>query len=460
MIRYLSLKNFRAFKYQKFELSNINVFVGANNTGKSSALSALNLIAQTLDDNRSDAPLVLRGKFDDLGTFIDLVHGHKPGTPIDIEIQIDEYIHRYEFKYRSQRKEIELVKYELFWKAGEIYSYKSKKDSYEIKYNRVPFDACLPGVLKRRPAFLSGLLVRDRNLYDVAYRRHRDEGAGHQISDLTRTNLTSVDRHIRQAQWLLNDTFYSFDSLSPFRSPPQRAFLFSGGSPSRIGRNGENAIDMLVSDTLKRGSVKRGLIESVSRWFQSTGMAKCIDVKSLTSRHFEICVIGNDDSENNICDVGFGCSQVLPVLIGALNLFGASGSQRAARKTEGPVYVVQEPEIHLHPNAQAELGTFFVEMVKAGGQLFIETHSDNLLIRLQQHVARGDISPTALKVFYILDRNGTKEVIDLNVNRQGFFNREWPGGFFPQRQLESLELARAAASAPEDDKEDLFSRTT
>ena len=117
----------------------------------------------------------------------------------------------------------------------------------------------------------------------------------------------------------LRNTFSNFDSISPFRDQPQRTYMFTGEAPSRIGRTGTNGISLLVNDTSKRGSLSLGIVDKLSQWLSVTGIAKGIELRPLTDRHFEICVLDLNGKRHNICDVGFGCSQVLPVMVGALN---------------------------------------------------------------------------------------------------------------------------------------------
>jgi predicted ATPase len=196
---------------------------------------------------------------------------------------------------------------------------------------------------------------------------------------------------------------------------------------------------MLAADSAKRGTQRKNLVDNISKWFDYTGIAKGLSVVSLTPRHFEIRLISNDMSTHNICDVGFGCSQVLPVLTAGLSLFHSESVHSSSPK----VFIVQEPEIHLHPNAQAAMGSFFVSLVQGGGQAFIETHSDNLVLRIARHVALGDISPDDVAIFYVSDV-GEQRVTDIGLTASGSFKPDWPEGFFPQRQSESLMLARAA----------------
>ena len=78
----LEVTNFRAFEYQPIELAPITIFVGPNNSGKSSILSAIRLLSQSLQSLDSDVPLLL-GEF---GTFRDVAFGNKSARPVGIGI--------------------------------------------------------------------------------------------------------------------------------------------------------------------------------------------------------------------------------------------------------------------------------------------------------------------------------------------------------------------------------------
>ena len=447
MLSSLSLKNFRAFRAEKFDFSRLNIFVGPNNSGKSSAISSLNLLAQTICSNDSGAPLLLRGKHDDLGTYIDVVHGNIPRTPITFEISFGKYRYVVEYKYRTQRREIEIVRYEIFLDNDPLFQYKARKDAYDLRYQGRKFEQIFGSTIKRRPIF-EGLLVRDPNLRRVRFLNIKASQKDLLLEAEEVKNLVGLDYKILRANRELETEFQRYNYLSPFREPPRRTYLFSGEAPKEVGRSGEKAVDILVSDNFARGKAKRGLVDQVASFFETTGMAKGIEVKALTSRHFELCLVGNDGSSHNFSDVGFGCSQVLPVLVGGLNLIGDMGVGRS--RLSSPVFVVQEPEIHLHPNAQAELGSFFVTLAGMGTQLFIETHSDNLVLRIQRHVAAGELDSSLVRVFFVQDIAGEKQVTTLDLDNAGVFKKGWPGGFFPQRQKESLKLARAAANRVSD----------
>jgi predicted ATPase len=437
MLKSLSLRNFRAFRDQSFKFAKINIFVGPNNSGKSSAISAINMIAQNVANVEvGGSSLVLNGQFDNLGTFIDLVHGNRSNTPLGIEFEFDSFYIKSEYKYRQQRREIELVRFELKEQEKSQITYINKKDSFDIMVGGSSFESLFPNVRKVRPIF-SGFIPYARFL-DPYFMRSESKVISENLID----KLLKINRSTSRARMRLRDLFANFDSISPFRDRPQRTYLYSGETAQTIGLTGSNLAAVLSNDAARRGGESKGMSTEISRWFRVSGIADEVKIRSLTPRHFEIVVADKYGNEHNICDVGFGCSQVLPVLAASLNLFGGAMESMLRRPT--PILVVQEPEIHLHPNAQAALGSFFTGMLRQRGQLFIETHSDTLVLRIARHVAEGLLDASDVKIFYVHKENGNSVVEEMGITQDGIFSPEWPGGFFPQRQSESLDLAKAS----------------
>ena len=161
-------------------------------------------------------------------------------------------------------------------------------------------------------------------------------------------------------------------------------------------------------------------------------IARKVDIVAITDRYFELIVQNyHTGEEENLVDVGFGCSQIIPVLIAGFNV------------GKGGIFMVEEPEIHLHPKAQAELGSLFCEMYKRGIQLLIETHSEHMLLRIQSHIARGAIKAEDVNVFYIdpAGKRKKKMIHKIPIGEDGYFMEDWPKGFFPERLEEAERLA-------------------
>jgi predicted ATPase len=112
------------------------------------------------------------------------------------------------------------------------------------------------------------------------------------------------------------------------------------------------------------------------------------------------------------------------------------------RLSAGEMYLVEEPEIHLHPRAQAELGDFFLHLYDAGVWSVVETHSEYLLLRLQQHVAEGHIPASDVLFYYVSATKTGKRIAPMELDRLGRFHEPIPGGFFPERLEEAKRLAK------------------
>lgn len=120
-------------------------------------------------------------------------------------------------------------------------------------------------------------------------------------------------------------------------------------------------------------------------------------------------------------DVGIGISQVLPVLVMAYG-------------SRGKLLTMEQPEIHLHPALQAELGDVFIEAALGDRQntFILETHSEHLILRLMRRIREGKISPDDVGVVFVEPLERGSRFIELRIDEEGDFIDEWPGGFFEE----------------------------
>ena len=108
----------------------------------------------------------------------------------------------------------------------------------------------------------------------------------------------------------------------------------------------------------------------------------------------------------NLIDVGYGVSQVLPVV-----------TELLAPSIPTDLFLFQQPEVHLHPSAQAELGTLLGQVAADGRQLIVETHSDHLIDRVRMDVRDNatDLKPDDVSLLYF-ERDG----LDVRIHSLGF----------------------------------------
>lgn len=137
------------------------------------------------------------------------------------------------------------------------------------------------------------------------------------------------------------------------------------------------------------------------------------------------------DTEVSHRDVGIGISQVLPVLVGAF------GSQNK-------IIAIEQPEIHLHPALQAELGDVFIEAAlgEQKNTFILETHSEHLILRLMRRMRQTSddelpaglprLTPDDVSILYVQPMKTGSVVRVLELDAEGQFLDPWPGGFFEE----------------------------
>lgn len=129
---------------------------------------------------------------------------------------------------------------------------------------------------------------------------------------------------------------------------------------------------------------------------------------------------------------------ILPTQLGAGVSYLTKVLILCLRATSGNVIMVENPEIHLHPGAQARLGDFFAFIANAGIQLIIETHCDHLINKLQYLVYKKKFETEKVVIYY--KKGITDSFEKIQLNKEGRFDPEFPNGFFDATLAELLEM--------------------
>ena len=180
-------------------------------------------------------------------------------------------------------------------------------------------------------------------------------------------------------------------AFAPARSKPKRTYSIleedpdaeDGGAPGFIYRLSRNAPD-------KWRELRKRLVDfgKESEMFSDFNVVNH-GARAAGDYHLEVKTRG---ARSNLADVGYGVSQIYPLLVSVM---------RATQRGIPATFLLQEPEIHLHPQAQAALATFFAKSAKEDGHTFIvETHGDSVIDRIRICVSRGDIPPEDVVILY------------------------------------------------------------
>lgn len=390
-IKSISFENYKAFaEKQTMQLKPITILIGKNSSGKSSIAKLFPLLENSLS-GLIDEPLLINNNGVELGAeFRDLVYG-KDSTPIKFEI---EYIDRNVLEVQVIQ---DVLKYDL--------------DILEWKYN--------------------GLNVR----YYPTEKAYTDE-----IGNVFNCKFKGfIPEEILNYQGVnkIKDTSFDLgidvDYIGPFRVLPKRQFYLSGKIKFRdTGIKGENAYSML-------GVSKRmdsDLHEKVALWYKKNFDGWRLDVKD-NNPYFEVS-LNKEGTSINIVDVGQGMNQALPLIV-------------RANVTDRPdsLIVLEQPELHLHPAAHGDLAELFAKSAKDNNQTFvIETHSENIILRLRKLIIENDFGFTKddLVIYSIESGEYSGQALkEITVDEEGVLS-DWPEGVFTENVKEILEMQKALNS--------------
>jgi predicted ATPase len=404
-IKSISFENYKAFaERQTVKLKPITLLIGKNSSGKSSIAKLFTLFENSLSGS-IDEPLLLKNDGVDLGAeFRDLVFGRN-STPLTFNIEFED------------NKKLETViiqenlKYEL-----DIFEW--KLNNFKITYYGKDY-----------------YLDEEGNEYNCNFKGFIPT----QIRDLLGNDKVN--------DFNLADFKIDVDYIGPFRFLPQRQFNLTGQVKfKKTGIKGENAYAMLgVSKT-----TETDLHEKVGKWYEKhfDGWRLVVDssTSSEGSQSFQVLLQKTqtrletsqlkhqDEIKVNIVDVGQGMNQALPLVV------------RAYSQTKDSIIVLEQPELHLHPAAHGDLAELFAKSAKEKDQTFvIETHSENILLRLRKLVIENNFGFTKddLIIYWIEeDENEGQRLLEIEVDEEGVLS-DWRDGVFNENVKEILAMQKA-----------------
>jgi predicted ATP-dependent endonuclease of OLD family len=199
--------------------------------------------------------------------------------------------------------------------------------------------------------------------------------------------------------------------VSPLRAHPKRYYMLD---KAKLNLTLDTLDGDAVAEVLKDN---RHITKNVNLWLKNFGVE--VDVKGFKEVIHHL-VVKQNNIDLDITDVGFGISQILPVII------------QGFLSSKNSTTIIEQPEIHLHPKMQADLADLFIDIVKntSGKRLIIETHSEYLLKRLRRRISEGIISPSDVSICLFNPQSKEKgaTIDNLEIEDKGFF--EWPIDFY------------------------------
>ena len=185
---------------------------------------------------------------------------------------------------------------------------------------------------------------------------------------------------------------------------------------------------------LKRKAPRLPFQAMVAHWLRHLGLIRSFTVQEIAegSNRWQAKVVTREGtSEVLLTDVGFGVSQVLPVITLLLYV------------PEGSTVLLEQPEIHLHPLAQANLADVLVyAATRRHVQIILESHSEHLLLRLQRRIAEEEISADNVKLYFCDIEHSSSVLTPLRLDLLGQI-QNWPRNFMGNAFGETAAAERA-----------------
>ncbi|MCK5034687.1 MAG: DUF3696 domain-containing protein [Candidatus Sabulitectum sp.] len=443
MIQQLQIKNFKAWQDTgTIEMSPITLFFGANSSGKSSIGQFLMMLKQTVQSSDRKAVFNPGGKNSaaQLGSYREMVFNRELKNKIEFEykwsldkaLKVRDPVSGTTFSgdtlvfqavvgmsgAHEDLLAVELFQYKLINKGSDVLSVGLKrkpgtKFEYQVESEQYDFKR------KKMRVWTLKEAVRFYGFPDelVAYYQNADF-----VQEL---NLMQ--------ERLFNSIYY----LGPLRSKAERLYRWGGINPESVGYSGENAIATilagrgrkigLVKSGAKRASKTLPIEEIIAQKLKEMGLIEEFSVQQLSEQRQEyevrVRTRGARDSVD-LPDVGFGISQVLPVLV------------QCFYAPPGSIIIMEQPEIHLHPSAQSALADAMTDVInsKENGkdrniQLIIETHSEYFLKRLQRRIAEDSITTDRVSTYFADNGKSPSTLEALQIDTFGNI-KNWPKNFF------------------------------
>lgn len=437
MITNINMKNFKSWADTgDIRLAPLTGFFGTNSSGKTSLLQMLLLLKRTTDSADRNSVFHMDSEKDsqvDLGTVSDILHngqnilkfGLSWSLPHQLSIPIP----------RSKRTlSIPSLTFETIVQADQG----SKPHVEALTYSSTDFHASLT----RRSADEYELNIKVSGKEPARPRarpmKYMTPFKSYGFSQEALRAYMAIDYlsdFVLEFEQLFRRVYY----LGPLREYPRRVYAWTGAQPSGVGEKGDLAVAALLARGKDRpyssgsGSRKYTIETRIAAWLKEMGMVESFRTVPIREggTQYELRIRRSPNSaEVLITDMGFGVSQLLPVLV------------LCYYAPEGSTILLEQPEIHLHPSAQSWLADVFIDVVSRRNlQLIVESHSEHFLRRLQRRIADESFSAKDAALYFCEAESGTSTIQPLDIDMFGNI-RNWPKDFFGDLTGDLLEMAQ------------------
>ena len=268
-----------------------------------------------------------------------------------------------------------------------------------------------------------------------------------QDNSIENERISNVDGFFNRLNILFQSIFATYTYIGPLREEPSRRYIYED-EIVEIGIKGENAAYIYLAE--QDNVIKNSFFyeEAANSFFELkkplklsqalTNWLNFMKIKNLRPEPTNEIIYLNlnsssaDKTRVNIADVGFGVSQIFPIILEGL------------RMPKGNTLLLEQPEIHLHPNLQMQMADYFISLALSNKKVIVETHSDHIINRLVRRIVEDDQFnlKEMIGIYFIKPTENGSVYEEICIDdKRGITN--WPIDFFDQTATEQEKIMQA-----------------
>lgn len=447
MLTQWRIKNFKAWQDTgPIKLAPLTVIFGENSVGKSSLGQLLQALKHSTISSEVEQPLGLSDAQSalDLGSFTQYLHQGCLAEPLAFELQwhvpdtllLDDVGQQNSVAADTLRLQVSAIaddNQQLQLQTMQYIVSAQGQEIVAVSYTHTQRDTLLVHI-KKPQACTYNIALEDALRPEQFYRWPVSQSLG----------AGFIAALAQQAE----KVFEGCHALAALRAAPQRRYHWAGERPVSVGDTGEFTVAALLAADADHRRLQFSsdqpelpFVEGVAYWLKQLGVATEFSIQPVSASATEYQLMFKTHAETRevcLADMGFGVSQLLPVLVQAFYAQPHS------------TLWLQQPETHLHSQVQAGLADMLIAAAHArengqarNVQIVVESHSEHFLNRLQRRIAEGVISHEDVAL-YFCSREGTQAKIEaLSVDTYGEI-ANWPEHLFGDEMTDIAARALAA----------------
>lgn len=452
MLKKLRIQNFKSWQdTADIRMAPISLFFGANSSGKSSIGQFLMMLKQTVESPDRKAVFYPGGKNSavQLGSYQEMVFHRNPENKI---------------------------RFDYDWTLPSTTKFKDPSSAQSYSYNHVGFEAEVGLANKDQHTLVVDKFEYDLNESDtkclsIGMERKVDSKSEYKVEAESFSLKRNKGRvwypgspvrfygfpdevvayhqnadFVQELNLQHEKLFRSICYLGPLRTKAERLYSWTGMEPESVGYAGENTVSAILAARNRKISLgynktAKPFEQIIAMKLKEMNLIEEFKVNPISEQRQEYEVKVRTKGSNDwvdLPDVGFGISQVLPVLVQCF--YAAANS----------IIIMEQPEIHLHPNAQSALADVMIDVINSREngkdrhiQVIIETHSEHFLRRLQRRIAEEVVSQEKVSAYFANVNRTPAKLEPLQIDIFGNIHN-WPDNFFGDEMGDITGQAKAA----------------